>query len=620
MSLQLLPRAVGTVARIVVCIVSAFSTLASAQPSGSAATALPEVVVTGSRTPTPLTESLADVSVVTRQQLETAGQSSLVDVLRRLRGIEFTTNGGPGSVTALSLRGSSNPQVLVLIDGQRVGSSTAGGASWSAIPVEHIERVEILRGPASSLYGADAIGGVVQIFTRQGDGPMRFSAEGGVGSYDTWRIGAGVSGSADRLRYSVRAGREDSGGFNAIRNPAAFGFNPDRDGYRAENASGQLGFTLARGQELGVQYLENRIKSQYDTSPSFDDRTTTTLRAGALTSTTQILANWTSRLRFGETADLTENRSEFGTSRFDTKQRQYAWQNDFTFGAAKLQLAAERREERVISDTLFSTNQRDTNSGVAVLQWTPGRHLFQASGRHDDSNQFGGRTTGALAYGYRLGGGWRATVSFGTAFRAPTFNDLYFPGFDNPNLAPEKARNAEAGLYYDHHRGAASAVYYRNRVEDLIAFSGVCPLPGRPFGCPVNVNRALLEGVSLSAQALLSAAWVVRGTLDIAEPKDRGTGNVLPRRAQQYGGAAVDYTRGALRLTTELVASGRRFDNVANTQRMGGYSLWNIVASYQLTRQWSVFARWNNVFDKQYELASNFATPGSNVFIGVRCQ
>lgn len=592
----------------------------SAQQAAGPGTTLPAVVVTGSRTPTPITESLADVSVITREELDTAGQSSLVDLLRRQRGVEFATNGGPGSTTGVFVRGANNAQVLVLIDGQRAGSSTSGGAAWQAIPLDQIERIEILRGPASSLYGADAIGGVVQIFTRQGDGPARLDAEGGYGSYDTWRIGAGFSGSTDRFRYSIRAGREDSGGFNAIRNPTAFGFNPDRDGYRNDNASARLGFTLARGHELGLQALESRINSQFDTSANFDDRTKTTVRAAQISSTNQILANWRSHLRLGETADLSESRTAFSTTRFDSKQRQYAWQNDFQLGGLKLQLAAERREERVVSTTLFSTNQRDTDSGVAVLQWAPGQHLFQASGRYDDSNQFGGRSTGALAYGYRFGAGWRATASAGTAFRAPTFNDLYFPSFDNPTLTPEKAKNVEAGLHYDGARFEASAVYYRNRVEDLIAFSGVCPLAGRPFGCPVNINRALLEGVSMSARARLSQAWSVRGTLDIADPQDRATGRVLPRRAKQFGSASVDYSLGALRLSTEVIAAGRRFDNVANTQRMAGYAIWNVLASYRLNRQWSLFARWNNVFDKEYELATNFATPGSNVFVGVRYQ
>jgi vitamin B12 transporter len=601
-------------------LVAALACLHATAVSAQRAATLPEVVVTGSRTPTPASDSLADVSVITRDELNTAGQSSLVDVLRRYQGIEIATNGGPGSVSAVFIRGSNNQQVLVLVDGQRVGSSTAGAASWQAIPLGQVERIEILRGPASSLYGADAIGGVVQIFTRQGAGPLRIDGEGGAGTYGTWRIGAGVSGGDDRVRYSLRAGREDSNGFNAIRNPTAFGYNPDADGYRNRNVGGQFGFTLAPGHDLGLQFLQNALESQFDTSANFDDRAQTTLRTFAVSSSNRILANWTSRLRLGETADLTENRTATGRTTFDSRQRLYAWQNDLVFGRARAQLALERREERVSSTTTFALTTRDTNAGVGVLQWSPGSHLFQLSGRYDDSSQFGGRTTGSAAYGYRLGGGWRATASAGTAFRAPTFNDLYFPSFDNPTLQPEKARNGEVGLYYDTDPIAFSAVYYRNRVENLIAFTGTCPLPGRAFGCPVNVNRALLEGVSFGGRWALSRRWAMRATLDIAEPKDRATGTLLPRRAQQYGSASLDYTEGGLRLSTELIASGHRYDNVANTQRLAGYALWNIVASYGLTKEWTLFARWNNIFDKQYELARNFATPGTNVFLGVRYQ
>ena len=611
---------IASIARFIVAV-SIVVLGASVKPTfAQGTTTLPEVVVTGSRVASPFTDRLTDLSVITREEIDRAGQSSLVDVLRMTQGLEFTTNGGPGSATSVFIRGSNNSQVVVLVDGQRVGSSTAGAASWNAIPLAQIERIEVLRGPASSLYGADAIGGVVQIFTRAGGGPTRFNAEAGYGTFNTWRTGVGARGGDERFQYSVRAGAEQSEGFNALRNPANFSYNPDRDGYRNANLGGQLGYTLARGHDLGLQFLENRLRSQFDNGLNADHRTYTTVRNAALTSNNRINPFWTSRLRLGETADFSSSVGFANASRFDSRQRQYAWQNDLRVGPARLQLVAERREEQVSTTSSLRESGRDTNSGAAVLQWTPGNHIFQASGRHDDSSQFGGRTTGGVGYGYRLGGGWRIAGNGSTGFRAPSFNDLYFPGFDNPDLKPETARNLEGGLYYEADRATLSAVYYRNKVEDLIVFNGVCPLPGRAFGCPINVNRATLQGTSLGARLLLNKEFAVRGTLDVAHPDDDITGKVLPRRARRFGSGAIDYTTGPLRLSSELIATGRRFDDAANTRPMSGYAILNLVANYALDREWSLFVRWNNVFDRKYELARDFATPGSNVFVGVRFQ
>ncbi|MEO7405170.1 MAG: TonB-dependent receptor [Burkholderiales bacterium] len=581
---------------------------------------LKEAVVTSARSAMAITESLADVSVIDRAELERSGAMSLTDLLMRQQGIDISANGGPGSIAGAFVRGASTAQLLVLIDGQRIGSSTSGGATWSSIPLGQIERIEILRGPASSLYGADAIGGVVQIFTRRGEGEPRVDAEVGYGSYHTSRLQVGASGASGPLRFSVRAGEERSRGFNAVRNPQAFGYNPDRDGFKSVNVGGQLGFTVAPGHDLELQFLENRIDSQYDGGANFNQRNKFTLRTASLASVNRFTENWTSRLRFGETADLGEDISAFGNSTFNTKQRQYSWQNDVRLGIAHAQLAFERREEAVSGSTRYPVTERDTNAVVAVLRASPGLHLMQGSARIDDSSQFGRKTTGSVGYGYRFAPGWRASATAGTAFRAPTFADLYFPSFDNPNLRPERSRNAEGGLYYESAGVQTSVVYYRNQVEDLIVFTGACPLAGRPFGCPINVNRALLRGYSGSARIKLSQAFALRGTVDFAEPVDRDTGKVLPRRSEQRATMGLDYLAGGITYTADVIGVGRRFDDAANNRRMGGFALLDLGATYRVDRRWSVFARWNNVLNKTYELAADYARPGSNIFVGVRYQ
>jgi vitamin B12 transporter len=213
----------------------------------------------------------------------------------------------------------------------------------------------------------------------------------------------------------------------------------------------------------------------------------------------------------------------------------------------------------------------------------------------------------------------RANVSMGTSFRAPTFNELYFPRFGVPTNKPEEGKNAEAGLYYDDGKSQLNAVFYHNRITNLIVNTVPCPImpAAYPFGCAYNVNKALLTGITLGASTRLGD-FVVRGSLDLQDPRDETTNKRLARRAKQHGSLALEYGPGAIKAGVETVFSGKRFDTAANTTVLGGYTLLNLYASYDFARDWSLFARWNNVFDKNYELARTYTTAGSNLFVGVR--
>ena len=573
---------------------------------------LDQVVVTAARFPQPFSDLVADVSVITADDIARAGADSVAELLSRVPGVEIATNGGPGSTTAIFLRGANSGHTLVLIDGLRVGSSTSGATALEAIPLSDIDHIEILRGPASSLYGADAIGGVIQIFTRRAEGAFSANASAGYGTYATAAVTAGVSGTAGPLRYALQGGTRRSDGFNAT-TPANFSYNPDRDGYRDDSGSGSLSYRFAPDQEIAAQFFRSRLNAQFDAGPGFDDRTITTLDAYSIASRNRLASFWMSRLEAGEGDDDSVSETGFGPSRFKTRQRQYTWQNDLSLSSLELSVAAERREERVDSDAGFPVTSRNTNAVVGVGQWHEGPHALQANLRHDESSQFGGRTTGAIAYGYAFGGGWRVTASYGTAFKAPTFNDLYFPGFSNPDLKPETAHNAEAAARYAGGDVAAGIVVYRNRVRDLIVFQ--CDAA---FNCaPQNVANATLEGVTLELEARM-AELDLRSSIDLQRPQDDATGNLLPRRARRHGSLSIARAWNALRLGAELTASSVRFDDAANTRRMGGYALLNVTAEYALPAGWTLFARGTNVLDKHYELAADYNTPGASIFAGVR--
>ncbi len=585
---------------------------------------LGQVVVTATRQATRGNELLSDVSVISREDIEQAGQSTLEQVLARQPGIEYTANGGPGTNSSVFIRGASTKQTIVLIDGLRVGSASAGDVAFSRIPLAQIERVEILRGPASSLYGADAIGGVIQIFTRRDDGTSgttgatHYNASTGYGSYNTSETSAGVAGSSPLLSYRLQAGHYQTDGFNAIRNPANSAFNTDRDGYRNSNIGGGLSIKPASGHELGLNVLQSSGTSRYDSSPKARDYANEQrLTTFSAYSRNQLAQAWTSTLRVGRSIDDATNRTDgIASSVFHTDQDQMAWQNDLKLPIGKALLAAEQLTQKLSSSTAFQVNERTIRSLLAGWTGNLGEHRLQGNLRHDENSQFGGKTTGFAGYGYQFTPDWRAHLSYGTAFRAPSFNELYFPDTfgalyaGNPNLKPELARNREVGIDWEIGRSQSqqrfSAVYFNNRVSDLIV--------GYPL---LNVSNATLAGTSLS-YAGSAGHWNGGVNIDLLRARDDSSGKRLVRRAEQQLKTHLSYTLGAWQVGGEWQLSGDRYDDAANKQRLGGYGLLNLIADYRLEKNWALFGRVNNLFDKKYELARDFATPGASVFVGVR--
>lgn len=610
---------------LAIFVCAAFSASALAQATQDKK--LEPVVVTATRTPQIAQDVLSDNVVITSEEIAQSGQTSLVDLLQRQRGIEIARNGGPGTAASVFIRGTNNNQNVVLVDGVRVGSSTSGGASWSGIPLSQIDHIEIVYGPLSSLYGADAIGGVVQIFTKKGEGTAAPTVAAGFGSYNTRNLEAGVSGSTEgdnKFRYALRAAHEDSDGFSA-KKPGTFGFNPDKDGYNSDSASGQLSLELAKGHEVGLNFLQSRTNAQFDSFATFDDRDVQRVDTLALYSKNQIVSNWLSTVQLSQADDKLKSMSlDFftmapETSFFNTRQTDLSWQNDVSIGKDVLQVVLERREEKVDTSDASLNQTRTTNSIASAYQLRRGAHLAIVSLRNDNNSQFGSKTTGGVAYGYRITNALRANMSYGTSFRAPNFNELYFPQYGIPTNKPEQGKNAEAGLSYDDGKSQFSAVYYHNRITDLMVNTFPCPIDpaNHQLGCAPNVNKALLAGLTLGASTRIGA-YTLRTALDFQDARDESNDRRLTRRARQHGTVGVDYAAGAAKVGSEVVFSGDRFDDAANKNRLGGYGIVNLHASYDFAPNWSLYGRWDNVFDKNYELVKGYATPGSSLFVGVR--
>lgn len=567
------------------------------------------VVVTATRQPMRVAETLADVTVIDRETIEESGQNTLAQLLAHQPGVQLSANGGAGATSAVYLRGAEARHTLVLVDGMRIRSATTGQAALENIPLAEIDHIEILRGPASALYGSEAIGGVVQIFTRRNEGALRPNAYLGYGSYNTREADAGIGGSQNGLSYGLRAGTYDTDGFNAT-NKKSSSYNPDKDGFRQKHVAGNLAYRLGGGDEIGATFLDSEGTIHYDDSPRpIDSHSDTKLASYEAHLLNHLLDGWTSQLRVGGSTDDLHGYGSSGATRYRTEQHQYQWQNDVRLPLGRALFALERSEDRVSSTTAYTIDHRSVNSALAGWSARLGRHDVQANLRRDDNSQFGAKTTWQAAYGYRFTDAWRAHAGAGTAFNAPTFNQLYWPdtgyGGGNPNLKPENARNVEAGIAYAHGDHSVSLTVFRNRVDNLIS--------GWP---PANISRAKLEGATLAYTGTW-AGWCVTASFDALNARDEATGRRLARRANHQVQASAVRDFGAWTVGAELTDVGPRVDNVV-TQTMTGYTVANLFARYRVDAAWSVETRANNIANVNYETAYGYAMPGANLFVGLR--
>lgn len=574
---------------------------------------LPTVVVTPNRVARSVDETLVPVTVITRKDIERQQAQSVLDVLKGLPGVTLSNTGGPGKLTSLFLRGTNSDHVLIMIDGVKIGSATAGSAGVQDIPLEQVERIELVRGPRASLYGSEAIGGVLQIFTRKGSSKPALSL--GAGSRGTFSGSAFAgAGEAASLWASAGVSGNKTRGFNACGGTSGgcFANEPDRDPHS------NVSFNLRGGASLGeilrgeMQYLQYDGDNKFDGGFQNESDTRTQLGSGKLDFTP--LGAWRSSLTVAQQHD--DNKSYKNgafTGRFLTRRDSAAWLNDFTLASGHTLVAVvDTARDEVISTTAYTQKSR-RNAGLA------GQYLgkFGAASaelalRHDNNEQYGRHNTGSLAFGYEFARALQMSASYGTAFKAPTFNHLYFPGFNNPNLQPEESRNREVGFKGEVGEASWGVQYFDNRVKNLIA--------GSP---PANVSRARIHGVELTGAAKFGKTSF-GASATFQNPKDHSggsaEGNLLVRRPRQIARFDADHDIGDFGMGLTWNARGRSYDNAANTTKLGGYSIWDLRGEYRYDKSLKLQLRIENLFDKRYETAYLYNQAGFGAFVIVRYQ
>ena len=574
------------------------------------------VVVTASRTLTPA-PTLRDAVVISRDEIDAAGPLSLAELLQRRAGIELRAVGGPGQPQTLFIRGAGSAQALVLVDGMRVGSATVGTTAIEHIPLEMIERIEVVKGPLSSLYGPDAIGGVVQVFTR-GRGVPHLFVTTGYGTNNDRRASAGIVTEDRDMRLAFSAGVSEVDARSAT-NPRAFGYNPDRDPHRNAFANAKFSYRMWQGETVEVDAFTTRSRTHFDAGPG-DDRNDHAISGAKLSSGNEITPWWNARVTVGQGRDRLEIAGAFAGF-LETRQDQASWVNELAVPSGKVVIGAETVRQKVLSDagTPFSTTRRDTDSAFIGVNEAYAGHRFEASARRDKDDQFGSRNTGSTSYGLDLAQWARLSATYARGFRAPTFFDLYGPAYPgagpNPALLPEQSRTTEYAL-----RSAAAAPvqwrvsYYDHRFENLIAFDARAEKP-------VNVARARARGAELEGEATWWGVRV-RASFTAQQARDDDTGKRLQARAERFG--AVDATRGfgPVTVSAGVLASGPRYDsaNEAPSTRLPGYALLDARVRYAFAKFWSAELSAVNLADRRLESAVGYDAPRRGVFLKVTFQ
>lgn len=573
---------------------------------------LPETVVTATRTETARNELATATTVFTREDIEKRQVRTLPELLKTAPGIDMTEQGGYGKNTSIFMRGTNSDHILVLIDGIKAGSVTTGTAAFQFIPIDQIERVEIIRGPQSSLYGSEAIGGVIQIFTRKGaqtDKPS-VTLETGAGSFDTFSTSGTVSGKWQNSWYTLGASHMNSQGIDATNT----GFEPDRDGYYNTGINARAGHRFDNNAEIEAYFMRSEGMTKFDRTTSAITSFTTNKtdfvnQVVGTTASFDILDNWRSTLRFGQSQDDGDNFRPNGSffSRFNTTRWNATWLNNITITPNhQVTLGTDYRVDEIQSSTRYDESSRyDVGVFGELHSRLFDNHFLNASMRWDDNQAFGESVTGNFGWRYNWNYGLSAFASFGNAFKAPTFNQLYYPNYGNPNLKAEKSTSFEAGIAGNHEIASWELRAYHTNIDNLIAIFPV-----------ENVDKAQIDGIEgeLSTQLF---GWNNSLNMALLSPRDRVTNLNLARRSSQTLSYDVSRSFDAVDVGAHVLAQGSRFDDRANQTKVSGFVTVDLRAAYHVNKNWVFSAKLNNLLDKQYQTVDTYNNFGRNFFFTI---
>lgn len=597
-------------------LVFSSSVFAQAAPQDDA------VVVTASRTQQRIRDAIPHTTILTRKDIVDSQAVDLPSLLRSEAGFEMQQNGGVGSVySPLSLRGGSSAQTLVLIDGVRIEDASFGQSALQHVMLDNVERVEVVRGNVSSLYGSGAVGGVVQVFTRRAQGVPSAYGQAMLGDRRTGKLQAGYGGELGATRFNIGVSRFETGGFSSIDSKVAPAANPDDDGYRNDSVVARISHAVSRRHELGASVLRGAAFVDYDSAfarPGDVHQSNQDLAMMQAWWEARFVEAWRSRVTAAQGSDYrTDTLNDAFSFSANTRNRQLIWENEARVAPEhSLSLGVEGLQQALDSS---SVGTRTRNVDVLRLGYLGrlGAHSLQGNARTEEYSDFGKADTYFLGYGFDLTDAWRFTASTATAFRAPTFNDLYFPfGVGNPDLRPERSRTNELGVQWTNGPHRLRVVAFETEFQDAIVFSG---------GTTRNVRRASNNGVETSYSGQL-LGFDLRASLTLQDPVEQDPGGQevqAIRRSRHFGSFAAYRTIERWRLGAQIIGAGERRDTnivTAASLQEPGYTVLNLTARYNFSKALFAALRIDNAFDESYYLVNGYNATPRGAFLTVGWQ
>lgn len=589
---------------------------------------LAPVVVTASRIEQSQAEAIPTTTVITAEEIRNSRASDVISLLQTQAGIEVTQTGGAGTATSLFMRGTESRHNLILIDGVPIRDASATGttAAFHHILPDQIERIEIVRGNVSAIYGSGAIGGVIQIFTKQGTGEPKVNLSSEVGSRGTTKVSGGVLGKTGDTRYMFSASRYETDGFSANNTKQFSSENPDKDGDRNVSVAGSVSHEWRRGHEIGARLYANDAKFSYDgggdgPSTRIDDGTSKQKTIAAF-SKNRFLPNWLSTITASETEIKRRDTTIGGLygdsdARYKGNTTMMQWTNEWMLSPNWAMTAGvDAAKEKADTYASYSVptdfyHSRSNSSFYGGVNGKIDAHSFQVNTRNDHVGGSGSDTTGYLGYGYALTPTWKLIASTSTAFLAPTLYQLYDNTYGNSDLKAERSRSKEAGIQYASGPTLVRAVIFETHTRDLIGYTTTY----------INIGKASNRGMEMNAVSHIMGVDA-RASLTLQSPKDDTTGDQLARRAKTLASLAASKSFSALRIGGDVQYGGHRPDSdyttwPATSVDVSSYVLFNLNARYQVSKELSVYGRIENVFDREYQTAYGYNQAERGFFAGI---
>ncbi|MDH5445933.1 MAG: TonB-dependent receptor [Gammaproteobacteria bacterium] len=581
------------------------------------------VVVTATRTAQTANESLASVTVITQENIQRSQARDIIDILSNVSGIHVSRTGGTGKATSIFLRGTESDHTLVLINGIRSASATLGRYAWENISLESIEKIEIVRGPKASLYGSDAIGGVIQIFTRANHLPY---IKLGGGSHNTKDISMGISG-GNNWRYSLNLGANETDGIPVLKK------EPDSRGYENKFASLSLNGQFSKDTSLNFNSSYSGGENQLDPDTGNSEFTQGVTSIKLTNRTTR---NWSQSLTLGSALDRNKIKSPSTPSNIITRRTSTAWQNDFTFGQNLLTVGADYWEDDVTKDNSGTIDKKIiTKAAYAQLQYhISDTNNFSLSSRVDNHNYFGDYDTWHLAWGHNLTNNTKTVLSHGTGFKSPTVNDLFWPAQTdtffgttyitegNPNLRPEESKTTELEFKNNIDNTNASLSFFYTKINNLIEWQSTQTGATEYTYQPENIDAVIIRGAELQYTVKL-VNWDIHSSFTVTDAENIKTGRQLDRRPHEKFNLAITKTFNRHNVRGEFNYFSSRNDRNASVQ-LAKYEIVNLAYHYRFSDNLDLQAKIGNLTDREYVLASSFSgdynTYGRTYMLSIRYQ